>query len=282
MTSLSSHLRRFVRGESRLDKGHRSARVISVSAQKGGVGKTTTAVNLAAGLALRHGLRVLLVDIDAQGHCSTSLSAELRGVAAESLSGILLGRRRDVHEIALPTGIEDLWLTPGDKELGATEGVMTAKIGKEFLLRRSLEVARTHFDVIVIDCPPNLGSLTVNALVASDWLLVPCDMSVLALEGVDDIFETVETLSDTLDHDLRVLGILRTRYDARNQRVNEAVEPALEQRYGGHLLATRIPVNTRLAQAQVAGTAIFRFDDKSTGAVAYAELLDEVIARLHL
>ncbi len=284
MTSLlTDPLRRLVRGDSRGPlKGTHQAQVIAVCAQKGGVGKTTTAVNLAAGLAMLRGKQVLLVDIDAQGHCSSALHAQLRGATAESLSGVLLGKRRDVHEVALPTAIAGLSVTPADKDLGATEGVMAGRIGKEFLLKKALETARTHYDVIVVDCPPNLGNLTVNALVAADWLLVPCDMSVLALEGVDDIFETVDTLTDTLGHQVGVLGVLRTRYDARNQKVNDAVEAGLEARYGRHLLATRVPVNTALAQAQAEGAPIFQFDAGCRGAKAYEAVMAEVIERLGL
>lgn len=282
MASLSNQLRRLVRGESRPAKGGHSAEVVAVCAQKGGVGKTTTAVNLAAGLAMRHGQRVLLLDVDAQGHCTSALHAELRGVGTESLSSVLLGRRRDVAEIAMGTAIPGLYLTPGDKDLSATEGVMAGRIGKEFLLRRALGVARTHFDAIVVDCPPNLGNLTINALMAADWVLIPSDMSVLALEGVDDIFDTLETLSDTLSHEPAILGILRTRYDARNARVNDRVESALRDRYARYLLETRIPVNTRLSQAQAEGQPIFRFDPTCRGAKAYAALVDEVVTRTGL
>lgn len=280
---LTQHLRRIVGGDRApaAPRGNHCASVVSVCARKGGVGKTTTAVNLAAGYALA-GHKVLLVDMDAQGHCTTALSAELRGMAAGSLSEILLGRRRDVQEVVLKTAIPGLHMTAGDKELGAAEGIMAGKIGKEFLLRKSLANARTHYDVIVIDCPPNLGNLTINALMASDWLLVPCDMSVLALEGVDDIFETVETLSDTLGHDVGILGVVRTRFDSRNKAVNEPVEALLETRYGRALLDTKIPVNTRLAQAQAVGKPIWRFDAQCRGAVAYDALVDEIGGRLGL
>lgn len=262
-----------------LERGHRRAEVIAVCAQKGGVGKTTTAVNLAAGLATNHGKKVLLIDMDGQGHCAAALHAELQGVVGDSLTGVLLGKRRDVLELALPTKIPGLSVVPSDKTLGATEGVMAGRIGKEFLLKGAMKIARTHFDVVIIDCPPNLGTLTTNALLAADWLLVPCDMSTLSVEGVDDIFHTIETIEDALDHHIHVLGILRTRYDGRNQKVNEAVEATLE-RFARHVLPQRIPINTTLAQAQLAGTSVGRFDPRSSGAVAYNDLADEVVTRI--
>ena len=128
-----------------------------------------------------------------------------------------------------------------------------------------MKVTRTHYDVIVIDCPPNLGNLTLNALMASDSVLIPCDMSVLSLEGVSDILETVDTLDESLGHNLRVLGILRTRFDRRNQKVNQTVESSLKERHGALVLNTRIPVNTRLSQAQNAGQPIFQFDPDCRG-----------------
>ena len=274
---LHESIRRLVRPDRPgLSHGRHRARVIAVAARKGGVGKTTTAVNLAAGLALFQEQKVLLVDMDAQGHCGSALHAELQGVAGGSLSGILLGKRRDVQEVALETRVPGLWITPSDKDLAEAEGIMSARIGKEFLLRKALAVARTHYDVIVIDCAPNLGTLTINALMAADQVLVPCDMSVLALEGVDDLFDTLETLEDTLGHATQVLGILRTRVDARNQRMNETVDTALRTRYGAYVLDTFVPVNTRLAQAQLAGTPVFQHDAGCTGSRAYRQLLEEV------
>ncbi len=283
MPGLLSHsIRRMVRGESTLSAGTHRAQVIAVATRKGGVGKTTTAVTLASGLAMRGGHRTLLVDMDAQGHCASALHGELRGVGSDSLSGVLLGKRRDVKEVVLPTAISNLWVTPSDKDLGATEGVMASRIGKELLLERALRVARTHYDVIVIDCPPNLGTLTLNALVAADWVLIPCDMSVLALEGVDDLYDTLDTLDETLGRAPAILGVLRTRLDARNGRVNEEVTEALRRRYGRWLLDTTIPVNTTLSQAQSAGTTIFRHDAGCRGARAYQELLDELASPLGL
>jgi chromosome partitioning protein len=281
MTSvLGNSIRRLVGNSTRTSQGGRQAQVVAVCARKGGVGKTTTAVNLASGAARYHDAKVLLIDIDAQGHCASALHSCLRGVSTDSLSDVLLGKRRDIQDIVLSTDVPGLWVTPSDKDLGAAEGVMAGRIGKEFLLRSALKSARTHYDLIVIDCPPNLGSLTVNALMAADWCLIPCDMSVLALEGVDDIFEALDTLDDTMGHAVSVLGILRTRVDARNTKVNDAVVGSLRSRYGRALLSTQVPINTKLSQAQFEGEPVFTYDEACAGSRAYQQLLDEVGSRL--
>lgn len=262
-------------------EGPYQAEVIAVCAQKGGVGKTTTAVNLAAGLAMLAHKKVLLIDMDPQGHCALALHGELPATPDEPhrLSDVLVKRARDIYDTSFDTRIPGLKLCPSDKELGQAESILSGRIGKEFLLRKALERARTHVEVIVIDCPPNLGTLTLNALLAADWLLAPCDMSTLSVEGIGDIFETVETVRDTLGHHLSVLGVVRTRYDAKNKLVNRAVEEVLEQ-YSRHLVTTRIPVNTALAKAQLAGTAIFSHDPRCRGAKAYAQVVQDVVARL--
>jgi chromosome partitioning protein len=262
-------------------RGPYEAEVIAVCAQKGGVGKTTTSVNLAAGLAMLAGKKVLLVDMDPQGHCALALHGEIPPRPGEppKLSDVLVKKARDIHDTAFDTRIPGLRLCPSDKELGQAESILSGRIGKEFLLRKALERARTHAEVIVIDCPPNLGTLTLNALLAADWLLAPCDMSTLSVEGIGDIFETVETVRDTLGHHLSVLGVVRTRHDAKNKKVNEAVERTLEQ-WSRHLVMTRIPVNTALAQAQLAGTSIFSHDPSCRGAKAYAQVVKDVVGRL--
>lgn len=281
MTSLIGEtLRAVARAATRPEPGLHRAQTIAVCTRKGGVGKTTTAVNLAAGLAIRNHKKVLLVDMDGQGHCGSALHSELRGVTSETVGDILLGKRRDMQEAALATAIPGLWITPSDKDLGAAEDAMSSKLGKELLLRSALKVAKTHYDYIILDCPPNLGTLTINAMMAADWALIPCDMSILALEGVDDIVETLDALDDTFGHELPVLGMLRTRVDLRNQKMNGKIEDALRGRYASMLLETVIPVNTRLAQAQMDGQPILRHDASCTGAKAYDALLEELAPRL--
>ena len=279
---IPDRIRRIVTREERFALGNRSAKVISVCAQKGGVGKTTTAVSLACALSMAQRHRVLLVDMDSQGPVGASLAGEIRAGAESSLSDVLLGKRRDLMEIVVPTEVEQLWVTPSDKNLNETEGLLATRIGKEFLLKGVMATARTRFDVIILDCPPNLGNLTLNALLASDHMLVPCDMSILSVEGVHDLLETIDTIRDRLAHELRILGLLRTRVDRRNTRVNSGIQEIMDSHYGELLLDTEIPTSTALAKAQMAGTPVFRFEPSSTGARAYVDLASELSRRLHL
>ncbi len=259
-----------------IDAGRHSATVIAVAAQKGGVGKTTTAVHLAAGLALEHGRKTLLIDLDAQGHVAMSLRDLATWQPHDTLSDVLLQKRRDIQEIIAPTRINGLFLVSSDRSLADTEQLMAARIGKELLLKQALQVARTHFDVIVLDCPPNQGSLTVNGLVAADHVLVPFDLSLLSLDGVEAMLETMATVQETLNPDLGLLGLLRTRVDRRNQTVNNAIEETLRERYGDWVMSSAIGVSTDIAKAQLAGQTVYGFQPKSRASVAYRSLCAEV------
>jgi chromosome partitioning protein len=262
--------------------GRPRARVLAVAAQKGGVGKTTTAVNLSVALARFANQRTLLVDLDGQGHVATSLASIYEDGSPVSMSDVLLGHGRDLLEIVHPTRIDLLSVTPSDKGLASAEGVLAGRIGKEFLLRSALKKARERFDMIVLDCPPNLGNLTLNALMAADACLVPCDMSVLAMAGVADLLAVVETLRDRLDHSVHVLGVLPTRVDRRNARVTDAVLHELADTYGELVMDSHIPVSSALARAQMEGVPVFDYAPSASGSLAYRALSQEVLARLGL
>lgn len=263
-----------------LEKGSHTASVLAIASSKGGVGKTTTAVNLAVAFA-RRGAHVLLIDLDPQAHVAASLKLEAP-TGNPHLADVLVGRLRDVSEVAFASPYDKLHIAGSDKTLAETEMVLSAKIGKELLLHGALGVARTRFDLIVIDCPPNLGTLTLNALCAADHLLVPSDMSVLALEGVADILNTVETLRTRLNRPIEVCGIVATRFDRRATQVNDAIVQSFNDLYGDTLLATRIPQTSSINKAHMAGKPIFDFDPRSVGATAYAELAEELAPRLGL
>jgi len=260
--------------------GHRNAVVIAVAVQKGGVGKTTTAVSLASALARYHGKRVLLVDLDPQGHVATALKATMPQ-GGPSIAKVLEDERGgEVLDAVVATGIDGLDATPYDPALSATEDLLGARIGKEFILRDKLRVTRTHYDVIVVDCPPNQGNLTVNGLVAADQVLIPCDPSPLALKGVAALVRTITTIAHRLNPAIDVLGVLLTRVDGRTTTLNDAIVAEIEQDYGEALLPIRIGINASLAKAQHAGVDIFGFDPESRAAAQYRELADHVALRL--
>jgi chromosome partitioning protein len=260
--------------------GSYDATVIAVCASKGGVGKTTTAVHLATGLAKLRRRRTFLVDLDPQGHVGRCLSAVMPARPG-ALADLLTSKdRRDLHEVAIGTEVPDLHLTAPDTGLADADQALTTRIGREHVLRRSLRTSRTHYEYVILDCPPNLGNLTINALVAADLIIVPCDPSPLALQGVQDLLAAVDVIDDRLGTRPGLLGVLRTRVDRRNKRVHEAVDEVLSRTYGTTLFNTEIGTNTALAQAQFDGRPVFDSHPGSTGARDYAALVDEVLERV--
>ena len=250
------------------------ARIIAIANQKGGVGKTTTAVNLSAALASK-GKKVLLVDSDPQGNASSGAGIP-RGEPRKTLYDVLAGSK-ELKEVVLPTEIATLWVVPADKNLAGAEIELVDAENRERRLKEILDAARPFFDYILIDCPPSLGLLTLNGLTAADSLLVPIQCEYYALEGVTELFDTLARIRRGLNPNLAIEGLLLTMFDERTN-LSTAVAQDLRGFYGNQVFKTTIPRNVRLAEAPSYGKPIAVYDPKSRGAEGYAELAEEVIA----
>ncbi len=250
------------------------ARIIAVANQKGGVGKTTTAVNLAAALA-RAPKRVLLVDLDPQGNATMGSGVDKRELAA-SLTDVLLDEA-DARATIVTTA-EGHDLLPGNIDLTAAEIRLMDGEGREQRLKRALEPLRGDYDFILIDCPPALSLLTLNALTAADSVLVPMQCEYYALEGLSALLETIDALKARLNPKLEVEGVLRTMFDVRNNLAN-AVSAELTAHFGDKVFRTIVPRNVRLAEAPSHGQSIIGYDHASRGGVAYLGLAGEVLRR---
>ena len=247
---------------------------IVISNQKGGVGKTTTCINLAAELGKRD-YSVLAVDMDPQANCTSGLginSSTLKG----SLYNVLLGDMC-VTEAIIPTAWKGVSLLPSSLDLAGAEIELASTISRETKLKRQLEKVK-DFDVAVVDCPPSLGILTLNALTACDKLLVPIQCEYYALEGVGQLVRTVDLIKDTLNPSLSVSGIVLTLYDSRTRLANEVVDE-VQRQFGGTVFKTIVPRNVKLSEAPSYGSPITYYEANSTGAQAYDELAREVIER---
>ena len=247
-------------------------RVISIANQKGGVGKTTTAVNLGAALA-ELGYRVLVVDLDPQGNATTGLGISHRNVEGSIYDVIMNDTPMD--DCVEPTTVRNLFVCPATIDLAGAEIELVPAFSRELKLKRALQGARDDYDFTLIDCPPSLGLLTVNGLAASDDVLVPIQCEYYALEGLGQLLRNVALVKSNLNPDLDVRGIVLTMYDART-RLAVQVEREVREHFGPKVYRTVVPRTVRISEAPSFGEPIIVFDTTSRGAVAYRELAKEV------
>ena len=250
-------------------------RIIAIANQKGGVGKTTTAINLSACLAEK-GQKVLAIDMDPQGNMSSGLGLDKDSID-KTIYDMIIGEN-DVEEVIDHGTIENLDILPSNVDLSAVEIELIDVDNKEFVVRDAIQKIKDNYDYIIIDCPPSLSLLTINAMTTADSVLVPIQCEYYALEGLSQLIHTVELVKERLNSILEIEGVVFTMYDARTNlslQVVENVKDNLQQ----NIYKTIIPRNIRLAEAPSYGTPINQYDPKSAGAESYMRLAEEVIEK---
>lgn len=255
-----------------------NTRIIAFSNQKGGVGKTTSAVNVAASLAAAE-YKVLLVDFDPQGNASSALGIEARDLKPSSYE--MLIQESEPKDCVVKTELSFLDLIPANQELIGAEIELVSALGREHRLKDALNTLKDNYDYILIDCPPALGLLTVNALVAAHGVIVPLQCEYFALEGLSQLMKTVELVKKFLNTALEIEGILLTMFDRRNN-LSHQVESDVRNHFKELVLSTRIPRNVKLGEAPSHGKPIILYDISSPGALAYMEAAQEILARTQL
>ncbi|HSK91892.1 MAG TPA: AAA family ATPase [Euzebyales bacterium] len=258
------------------DGPSRPAQIIVVANQKGGVGKTTTAISVASALA-QQSIRVLLVDSDPQANCTSGVGMRL----PEEHPSIydVLNDGMDAMRVIEATNQKNLWLLPSSIDLAGAEIELVSALSREQQLRRALEPTREHFDIVIIDCPPSLGLLTINALSAADGVVVPIQCEYYALEGLGALTRNAELVRQNLNPGLKITGFALTMYDGRTKLSHE-VANEVRRHFGDLVFQTRIPRSVRLAEAPSYGQPITIFDPSSRGAVAYHRLAGEIWERV--
>jgi len=251
------------------------ARILAVANQKGGVGKTTTSINLAAGLSLA-GQRVLLVDLDPQGNATMGSGVDKRN-AVRTVYHLLLGLS-DLPGIRLRSESGGYDLLPANRELAGAEVELVGLEQREARLKEALAAVEADYDYILIDCPPSLSLLTINGLVAAHAVLIPMQCEYYALEGLSDLVGTIKRVRAHLNPQLEIAGLVRTMYDPRNT-LSQQVSEQLESHFGDKVYQTLVPRNVRLAEAPSYGAPAVVWDKTSKGAQAYIALAEEILAR---
>jgi chromosome partitioning protein len=253
----------------------RRARIVAVANQKGGVGKTTTAINLATALAAA-GHRVLIIDLDAQGNASTGLGIDRKARALTSYE-LILGEAK-LENAVVSTDVPRLFVIPASQDLAGADLEFTARERREFLLSRAIRSRVSEYDEVLIDCPPSLNLLTINALVAADSVLVPLQCEFYALEGLSQLMRTIERVQRALNPRLELQGVVLTMYDQRNN-LCDLVAADVRSHLGAKVFDTMIPRNVRIAEAPSHGKPVLIYDHGCAGSQAYIRLAAEVLRR---
>ena len=257
------------------DSRQAMAKIIAMTNQKGGVGKTTSAINLGASFAAMK-RRILLVDLDPQGNATMGCGVDKRSLSHSAYD--LLMDEATVAEVVVHVGHSNFDLVPSNADLTGAEVGLMEELGRELRLKNALDPVRDDYDYIIIDCPPALSMLTVNALTAADSVLIPMQCEYYALEGLTALLETVEKIRRILNPKLEVEGLLRTMFDSRNNLSNQ-VSQQLTRHFGSKVYSTVVPRNVRLAEAPSHGLPALLYDKNSSGALAYLALAGEVLRR---
>ncbi len=271
----SPHVKRLPLNRSPLLILNAMSKILGIVNQKGGVGKTTTAINLAACLALE-GIKVLLVDCDPQANATSGIGFQ-RDDNRRSVYDVLVGDC-PAEQVILPTEIEKLWLLPGSKNLTGANLELASAEDRALRLRRALEPLKSNFDLIILDCPPALDLLTLNVLSAAETLIVPMQAEYFALEGISELISTLERVRAAFNPELNIEGVLLTMYDDRTNLAQQVTD-TLREYFRERLFQTVIPRNIRLAEAPSHGKPVALYDPRSRGTEAYFELAGEFLAR---
>jgi chromosome partitioning protein len=258
------------------DRLHPTYRVIALVNQKGGCGKTTSAVNLSASLALA-GRKSLLVDLDPQANATVSVGVDPAALP-QTIYHVLINEEVALREILTPTRVEGLWLAPASIDLAAAELELAARIGRENALRKKLVPVVEEFTYVVLDTPPSLGLLTLNALVACDAVIIPIQTHYYALLGMRQLLRTLKMVRDEVGHQVEILGVLPTMYDARTN-ISKEILQGIRDFFEGKVFETTIHFNIKLVESSMAGVPLFVHEPESRGAKEYMALAREVMAR---